>query len=196
MVLGITGRYCSGKSTVGSLLQEEGWHVIEVDSLGHQALHRLQDEVVEVFGKQILEGEAINREKLGDIVFSDPRKRLLLEGLIHPWMKEECRRLIEGDEKKAVPSAINAALLQYMGLDELCDHVLYVHSPKIFRFYRSKFRDGTSFREFLQREGAQKHIHVYNIASKGSVFYLSNIRGRKYLQKQLHEVLHLLREKG
>ncbi len=192
MVLGITGKYCSGKSMLGSLLQEKGWHVIEVDGLGHQALVHLQDEVVEVFGEEILTDGQIDRDKLGSIIFSDRRKRLLLEGLVHPWMKEECRRLTAADEQHRVHSAINAALLQYMGLDELCDHVLYVHSPALFRFYRSKFRDGTSFKEFLQREGAQKHIRVYNIASKGTVFYLSNTRGRGSMQKQLHKVLQVL----
>ncbi len=195
MVIGLTGKYCCGKSTVGSILQDGGWHVIEVDALGHQALEALQDEVLELFGDKILNDGRIDRGKLGRIVFGDYHMRLLLEGVVHPWMKQRCAELIEKDRKNQVNSVVNAALLHYMGLDEICDYAIYVRAPLPLRFYRGKVRDGTNFRDFLQRNHAQKHIHVYNIACRRAVFCLYNNGSREHIHNQLDALLLLIDKK-
>ncbi len=195
MVVGLTGKYCSGKSTVGSLFQEAGWHVIEVDALGHQALEALKKEVSSIFGDDILRDGRVDRSRLGRIVFKDYHKRLLLEGIVHPWMKQRCIDLVEKDKAKRIHSVINAALLHYMDLDSICDYGVYVRSPFFVRFYRGKVRDGTNFREFLQRERAQKHIHVYNITCRNAVFSIHNTGNRIHLKNQLEEMLHLIHKK-
>ncbi len=197
MVAGLTGRYCSGKSTVGSLMQEQGWHVIEVDHLGHQALVELQDEVVDLFGKHILSKEGrIDRRLLGREVFKDSRRRMLLEAIVHPWMFNRCSQLVAEDRIAGVDTVINAALLHRMGLDRLCDIAIYVRAPLYRRYLRGKFRDGTNLRDFFQREGAQKHIRVYNIESIHGVFCLNNRGNRGHIQKQLQDLLRICREKG
>ena len=195
MVLGLTGRYCSGKSTVGSLLQEYQWHVIEVDGLGHQALEALKHEVTALFGEEILSEGAIDRSRLGQLVFSDSRSRLLLESVVHPWMKQQCEIQIRQDQEAGRNSVINAALLHYMELDSLCDHALFVQAPLLQRFYRAKFRDGINLSDFFKREGAQKHIRVYNVACRGAVFCIRNTRGREFVRKQLDEMLRIISKK-
>ncbi len=195
MVLGLTGRYCSGKSTVGSLLQEYRWHVIEVDGLGHQALEELKHEVTALFGEEILSGGTIDRSRLGQLVFGNSRNRLLLESVVHPWMKQQCEKQIRKDQEAGINSVINAALLHYMELDGLCDHAVFVHAPLLQRFYRAKFRDGINLSDFFKREGAQKHIRVYNVACRGAVFCIRNTRGREFVRKQLDEMLRIISKK-
>ena len=39
MIVGLTGRYCAGKSWVGSFFEQKGFAIIEVDNLGHAALN-------------------------------------------------------------------------------------------------------------------------------------------------------------
>ncbi len=38
MNIGITGRYCAGKSIASSVFEENGFAVIDVDGVGHEAL--------------------------------------------------------------------------------------------------------------------------------------------------------------
>jgi len=86
----ITGSIASGKSTVSNLLKERGFSVIDADAIAHEQLEICKSEIVEVFGEQIL-GEAgkINRQKLGTIVFNDPKKLKILEQILHPKIKGE-----------------------------------------------------------------------------------------------------------
>jgi len=86
----ITGSIASGKSTVSNLLKERGFSVIDADAIAHKQLEICKCEIVEVFGEQIL-GEAgkIDRQKLGTIVFNDPKKLKILEQILHPKIKAE-----------------------------------------------------------------------------------------------------------
>ena len=38
MTIGITGRYCAGKSMASSVFKKNGFDVIDVDGVGHEAL--------------------------------------------------------------------------------------------------------------------------------------------------------------
>ncbi|MGP1360735.1 dephospho-CoA kinase [Campylobacter sp.] len=86
----ITGSIASGKSTVSNLLKERGFSVIDADAIAHEQLEICKCEIVEVFGEKIL-GEAgkIDRQKLGTIVFNDPKKLKILEQILHPRIKAE-----------------------------------------------------------------------------------------------------------
>ncbi|MFZ0619404.1 MAG: dephospho-CoA kinase, partial [Candidatus Acidiferrales bacterium] len=73
--VGLTGGIASGKSTVASLIRDADGMVLELDPLGHELLEPGQaayDEIVREFGGEILApGGAVDRRKLGEIVFAD-----------------------------------------------------------------------------------------------------------------------------
>ena len=84
----ITGSIASGKSTVVNLLKERGFSVIDADLIAHEQLEICKREIVEVFGEQILdETGRIERKKLGDTVFNEPKKLKNLEQILHPKIK-------------------------------------------------------------------------------------------------------------
>ena len=86
----ITGSIASGKSTVVNLLKERGFSVIDADLIAHEQLEICKREIVEVFGEQILdETGRIDRKKLGDTVFNEPKKLKNLEQILHPKIKAE-----------------------------------------------------------------------------------------------------------
>ncbi|WP_459861926.1 dephospho-CoA kinase [Campylobacter concisus] len=86
----ITGSIASGKSTAINLLKERDFSVIDADMIAHEQLEICKCEIVEFFGKQILdEAGKIDRQKLGAIVFNDPKKLKILEQILHPKIKEE-----------------------------------------------------------------------------------------------------------
>ncbi len=87
MVLGITGKYCAGKSAVSEVLSAWGWHIIDVDRLGHHALIEKRDEVLQRFGRELDDGAGgIDRKRLGAIVFRNRTALRYLERIVHPSM--------------------------------------------------------------------------------------------------------------
>ena len=90
--VGLTGGIASGKSTVASLLRDRDYPVLDADSLARELLEPGQDayqEVVREFGDGILaEGGAVDRPKLGAIVFADATKRARLNQILHPRIQK------------------------------------------------------------------------------------------------------------
>jgi dephospho-CoA kinase len=100
LTVGLTGGIASGKSIVARMLQEQGCHIIEADFVAHGFLrpsNPVAQQVVAEFGPEILDpGGAIDRAKLGEIVFGDPQKLARLNALTHPpVLKEIARQLAE-----------------------------------------------------------------------------------------------------
>lgn len=71
----LTGGIGSGKSTIASFLKLYGYEVVCADSIAHTILDQSTKEVVEIFGKEILENNRINRKRLGEIVFNDKKRK-------------------------------------------------------------------------------------------------------------------------
>ncbi|MGL4553092.1 MAG: dephospho-CoA kinase, partial [Gemmataceae bacterium] len=86
-VVGLTGSIGAGKSTVAGLLARRGATVVDADALGHQALEELRDEIVARFGPGVLEGGAVSRARLGQVVFADAARRRELESIVHPHIR-------------------------------------------------------------------------------------------------------------
>lgn len=151
MVVGITGNYCSGKNTACAIFEESGYRVIDVDRVGHEALKVKKDEIVRQFGEDVLTGGAVDRKKLGSIVFGSEQAKQELERIVHPWMTREVKLRVAGDGRWVV----NAALLVEMCLWVLCDFVIAVTAEEERMIDRAVARDGLSRDEALQRIRSQ-----------------------------------------
>lgn len=87
MVVGLTGGIGAGKSTVAQYFAELGALVIDADQLARMAIERGTDGFADVmlrFGDDVIANGDIDRKKLAEIVFSDPKARKDLEAIIHP----------------------------------------------------------------------------------------------------------------
>lgn len=128
VVIGVTGRAGSGKSTVAAhLVSVFKFHLIDLDKLGHQLLQKesVLGQIIAGFGSEICdEAGLISREKLGKIVFSTPTKRELLNKIIHPEMKAQVQVLLEENADHSV--LIEGALIEEIGLVDLCDEIIAV----------------------------------------------------------------------
>jgi dephospho-CoA kinase len=90
-VIALTGGIGAGKSLVANYFFTLGAKVIDADQLARSAIERGSDgfdEVVSNFGDEILKDGDIDRSKLAEIIFSDPKKRNLLESIIHPKVQQ------------------------------------------------------------------------------------------------------------
>ena len=86
-VIGLTGGYGSGKSTVSQFLAELGAAIIDADEVGHEVFKPGTEawrEVVGIFGQRIIDFDGtIDRRKLGRIIFRDPDARVRLNKIMH-----------------------------------------------------------------------------------------------------------------
>ena len=96
ITVGLTGGIATGKSSVGELWRAKGATVIDSDALAHEALAPgtpTFEEVVRTFGTGVLNpAGTMNRTALGDIVFGDEQKRLALNAIVHPSVREKWLR--------------------------------------------------------------------------------------------------------
>jgi len=90
IIIGLTGGIASGKSAVSQMLSELGAVVIDADKVGHEAFRPHSDawrKVVSAFGSGIVgQNDEIDRGKLADIVFNDPKALDQLNRIMHPLM--------------------------------------------------------------------------------------------------------------
>jgi dephospho-CoA kinase len=140
VVVGLTGKACSGKNVIAGMLADKGWRIVDVDKLGHPILQQAADEVRRDFGPETIGPDGVvNRKALGALVFADPSKLKTLEAITHPRMVAECKRIIaEETASGGQVVVLNAALLSRMHLDGLCDLVVFVRVPWYIRYRRPR----------------------------------------------------------
>lgn len=208
IVVGVTGKYCAGKSTAGEILEEHGYAQIEVDRLGHEALVAERDRVVDEFGDAVLDAEGgIDRRSLARVVFSDDAALRRLESIVHPRMVEmtaarvrELRRDCEaGGEGRAgadgdgcpVGVVINAAILFRMGLHSLCDTVLYVTAPFFTIWRRARSRDDATLVQVVKRLRSQRDVDPQYSSPDADIHSVENDGDRERLRRQIARLLPL-----
>lgn len=121
IMVGLTGGIGSGKSTVAELLAERGAHVIDADRVAHEVYAPGTlgfERIVERFGDDIVgEDGAIDRARLGALVFRDKDALADLNGIVHPLVRGEVAARVAdivSDDPDAV-IVIEAALMTETG---------------------------------------------------------------------------------
>ena len=86
--IGITGSIASGKSVLTAYLLGLGYPVIDADAIAADLVRPGSDtlkEIAETFGDDMLDSDgALDRDKLGQLVFKDEDARRKLNDLMHP----------------------------------------------------------------------------------------------------------------
>lgn len=92
-LVGITGGIASGKSTISAMLEKLGAEVIDADLIAREVVlpgTKGLEEIVVSFGTGILNSDGtLSRDTLASLVFGDEKKRLQLEAILHPLIKEK-----------------------------------------------------------------------------------------------------------
>ncbi|MCM3166558.1 dephospho-CoA kinase [Peribacillus frigoritolerans] len=159
-IIGITGGIASGKSTVSLYLQELGFTIVDADLAsravvepGEEAYHQ----VVKAFGEDILLTDGnIDRVKLGSIIFNDQEKRLLLNGIVHPavrnWMRVKTEAALASGEETVF---MDIPLLFESKLTFMVDKTLLIYVDEQVQLQRLMNRNGLSETEALARINSQ-----------------------------------------
>lgn len=159
--VGLTGSIAVGKSFVCECFRELGCHILDADqtardvvALGSKGLERIVDE----FGTDILlpTGD-LDRKRMASIVFADESKRLLLNSIVHPLVKEAQDQWI-GEVEEADPDGIaivDAALTIESGGYKRFDKLIVVWCESAIQLKRLMLRDNLSEPEAKKRIAAQ-----------------------------------------
>ncbi len=93
LFIGLTGGIGSGKTTVSQYLAKQGIEVLDADQISRQltAPNGLaMDQIREVFGDTVITPEnALDRDAMRTLVFSNPEVKQRLEQIIHPLVQQE-----------------------------------------------------------------------------------------------------------
>lgn len=100
-IIGLTGGIATGKSTVSRYLQESHQiPVLDADVYARQAVEvgsPVLGAIVKRYGAAMLEADgALNRGRLGEVVFNDAQEKAWLEQQIHPVVRQ-CFQLAMAD---------------------------------------------------------------------------------------------------
>jgi dephospho-CoA kinase len=159
--VGLTGGIATGKSHVLSLLQGLGCETIDADKIAHQAIavgEPAYHEIVREFGGQVLAPDgAIDRARLGAIVFNDPGQRERLNAIVHPRVYEAQQKWyaeIEAYKPDAIV-VVDAALMIETGSYKRFDVLVVVHCDPEQQLQRLMTRNSLSREDALKRINAQ-----------------------------------------
>lgn len=140
-VIGITGSIAVGKSSVTQYLRTHGYCVLDADEISHQALEKnsgCYHQIIAHFDC-LDENGNISRQKLGQIVFHDAKKKALLESIIHPYVKTTLQEGIETSQEMLI--FLDVPLLYETHMDEMCDSVIVVYVDEMTQMKRLMARN-------------------------------------------------------
>ncbi len=162
-VVGLTGPTGAGKSTVGVLLREKGFPVIDCDALTRSPA--VYDEgciegLRKAFGEEVAPDGILDRKALAARAFSTPQGKKRLEEITFPRILQAVRSALK--EAQSSPLVfLDAPTLFEAGLDSACRRILVVTAGKETRLRRILERDPITEEQALARMNAQREESFY-----------------------------------
>lgn len=187
-VLGITGSIATGKSTVVDVFKAHHIPVIDGDIVARKIVEPGQPAlraVVEYFGEGILQADgALDRQKLGEIVFSDSKERLKLDAILDPYLRGAIIGDIKSREEPLVIADI--PLMFEKGYEDTMDEVAVVYVPREVQLARLMTRDGLD--EVTATKKIQSQMSIEAKAHKAD-FIFDNTGTKAETQQQVENWL-------
>lgn len=161
LIVGITGRSGSGKSTVSQYYLEKGYSVADCDEIARQITEvgsPCLKQLAKTFGEEIIFADgSLNRALLAQRAFATPQQNALLIGITHPAItKELLRQAKDAEGNGAKLFFADGALIVGEDFEKYCDKIIVVTSDVKLSVSRIILRDGISKNAAYARLNAQK----------------------------------------
>ena len=164
-VIGLAGGIASGKSMVAEQLRRLGSAIVDSDQMVHEEIAK--PDVVQTFkswwGQKVVDSEGrINRQVMSEIIFGDAEQRKRMESFLYPRLERRREKMMRGFEDDPAVRAIviDSPLLFEVGLDRLCDAVIFTECDRDVRVGRARESRGWTESEFDRREMLQKSLDM------------------------------------
>ena len=157
-LIGLTGGIAAGKTTVAAHWVSLGGIEIDADKLAREVVEpgtKGLKQIREVFGESVFNTEgSLDRQKLGEIIFSDAKKRAALEEIVHPLVRQRASELLaELPENSMVIYTV--PLLVEANVSLPFDVIVSVEAPEADRVKRLVSSRGMSSEQALARIKSQ-----------------------------------------
>lgn len=196
MVIGITGSIASGKSTVTRYLREQGYQIIDSDDI----VHKLYEEdnvikkIVSSFSSEILENGKVDRKKLGQIIFNNKDKRLILNSIIHPFVIKKIKEKTSSYKGKHDNLIfVDIPLLYEENLEHLVDKVIVIYLNQTKQIKRLMVRDSIDEEYAIKKIKASMNLEVKKAKAD---YVIDNSFDLSNTYKETDEVLRRIRNEN
>ncbi|MBS0621237.1 MAG: dephospho-CoA kinase [Verrucomicrobia bacterium] len=176
----ITGGLAAGKSTVCRFFKDLGAYVISSDEIVRRLLSpdtQLGRQVIQLLGTEIVQGDSLNRDRIAEKVFSEPKLLQALEELLHPAVFDVIEQTFEKIAKEgSYPLFIAEVPLLYESERQgHFDLVIAVSAPETTA--KQRFGKGEAFDQRMMRQLSPAHKAAkadYVIENSGDLDTLKN----------------------
>jgi dephospho-CoA kinase len=141
--IGLTGGIGCGKSTVARIFEQLKTPVIDADEIAHQLVAIGQPALAQIqqdFGTRVFKPDgSLDRKKLSEIVFSDPKQKQKLESILHPLVYQFIQAKIK--QLNTPYCIICIPLIFETNMTHLVDRILVVDCSVETQIERVRKRD-------------------------------------------------------
>ena len=166
-IYGLTGMSGAGKTTVCEEFSRSGFDIINCDMIAREVVEKdtpCLDEIKQKFGGEVITADGeLDRKVMGNIVFNDKAKLLLLNNTIYPYITYEVIQRIERSDSGYV--LLDAPTLFESGIDYICDCVVSVICDREVSLKRIMARDGIDKNAAESRLKSQHEAEFYKSRS-------------------------------
>ena len=157
-LIGLTGGIAAGKTTVAAHWVSLGGIEIDADKLAREVVEpgtEGLEQIRAVFGESVFDsGGSLDRQKLGEIIFNDASKRVALEEIIHPLVRQRASELLAGLPENSMV-IYTVPLLVEANVSLPFDVIVSVEAPEPDRVKRLVSSRGMSSEQALARIKSQ-----------------------------------------
>ena len=143
MILGITGNSGSGKSHLSQIISKRiNAQIIDADEIVKELSepgNNYYNKIIELFGKQILKENKLNKKQIAQIIYNDSEKREKLNKLTYKYVVEEIKKRVEKSKQKNI--IIDAPLLFERKLDKIYNKTIAILADFEIKLQRITNRD-------------------------------------------------------
>jgi dephospho-CoA kinase len=195
LLVGLTGGIATGKSTVSEILRQLGGEIIDADRLARDVVEPEQPawkQIVAEFGGGIVTAEgALDRKKLGAIVFADPERRKRLEAITHPAIRARFQARLDELAAQGFAGIVvfDAPVMIESGNYKNMDRLVVVVTDDATQAARLQERDGTD-----EAEGRRKIASQMPLAEKAKLadYVIDNSGDREATAAEVRRVFAAL----
>ncbi|MCU0276970.1 MAG: dephospho-CoA kinase [Acidobacteria bacterium] len=179
--IGLTGGFCTGKTFVLKILEEQGCCTMRADELAKSIIFSesspVLQEILAALGPGVLDArQGLDKEKFSRVLFEDHEKRQAVNAIVHPLVSEERQRRIRAIAETRLYDFLiyESALLLESGIYKDFEKIIVVYSPEAVQVRRAMERDRLTRAEALKRIRSQFPLREklkvanYTIASGGT----------------------------
>ena len=188
-LIGLTGGIATGKTTVSNYLRDRyGFPILDADVYAKEAVEvdsLIFQEIVKRYGSEIqLENRALNRTKLGDIIFNNTDEKVWLEAQIHPYVRNRFQEVIDSLDNQII--VLSIPLLIEANLTHLVSEIWIVFCHYDQQIQRLQQRNYLTEQQAIAR--IKNQLPLIEKITRADVV-LDNSGGLDFLYQQIDQIV-------